>query len=150
MLSGYLLIVQKKIFRRKLFLTTSPPPTPPSPKKFRSLYHFRGPKIFRTYQNFSRQYKFSRYHKITQFLIKLTEFVPFFFIISQYCPILFFICRQIASLADNLFSGGVSHPPHPPIRDGPALRECNGIKRIDRFHSRDRWPQWGGETIRNI
>jgi hypothetical protein len=21
---------------------------------------------------------------------------------------------------------------------------------IDRFHSRDRWPQWGGETIRNI
>ena len=23
-------------------------------------------------------------------------------------------------------------------------------KTIDRFHSRDRWPQWGGETIRNI
>ena len=23
-------------------------------------------------------------------------------------------------------------------------------KPIDRFHSRDRWPQWGGETIRNI
>ena len=22
--------------------------------------------------------------------------------------------------------------------------------RIDRFHSRDRWPQWCGETIRNI
>jgi hypothetical protein len=21
---------------------------------------------------------------------------------------------------------------------------------IDRFHSRDRWPQWGGETLRNI
>ena len=21
---------------------------------------------------------------------------------------------------------------------------------IDRFHSRDRWPQWAGETIRNI
>jgi hypothetical protein len=26
--------------------------------------------------------------------------------------------------------------------------ECD--KPIDRFHSRDRWPQWGGETIRNI
>ena len=24
------------------------------------------------------------------------------------------------------------------------------ITSIDRFHSRDRWPQWGGETIRNI
>jgi hypothetical protein len=24
------------------------------------------------------------------------------------------------------------------------------MKDIDRFHSRDRWPQWGGETIRNI
>jgi hypothetical protein len=23
-------------------------------------------------------------------------------------------------------------------------------KTIDRFHPRDRWPQWGGETIRNI
>jgi hypothetical protein len=40
-----------KFFRRKLFLTTSPPP---SPKKFRSVYHFRGPKNFRTYQHFSR------------------------------------------------------------------------------------------------
>ena len=29
---------------------------------------------------------------------------------------------------------------------------CNMIDvlSIDRFHSRDRWPQWGGETIRNI
>jgi hypothetical protein len=24
------------------------------------------------------------------------------------------------------------------------------LELIDRFHSRDRWPQWGGETIRNI
>jgi hypothetical protein len=24
------------------------------------------------------------------------------------------------------------------------------IQLIDRFHSRDRWPQWGGETVRNI
>ena len=23
-------------------------------------------------------------------------------------------------------------------------------KAIDRFHSRDWWPQWGGETIQNI
>ena len=27
--------------------------------------------------------------------------------------------------------------------------KCNSAC-IDRFHSRDRWPQWGGETIRNI
>jgi hypothetical protein len=27
-----------------------------------------------------------------------------------------------------------------------AQQHCS----IDRFHSRDRWPQWGGETIRNI
>ena len=56
--------------------TTSPPP---SPNKFRSVYHFRGPKIFRTYQNFSKHHtnfpditKFSA--KLTQFLTKLTEY----------------------------------------------------------------------------
>jgi hypothetical protein len=107
---------------RKFFLMTSPPPPPPpSPKKFRSVYHFRGPKIFRTYQNFSR---------IDTNFSKFAEFVPFFFIIIQYCRtvkrillnvfgILFFVCRQIPSFADNSFSGGVSHPPHPPYRYGP-------------------------------
>jgi hypothetical protein len=32
---------------------------------------------------------------------------------------------------------------------GIACVTCSA-KFIDRFHSRDRWPQWGGETIRNI
>ena len=41
-----------------------------------------------------------------------------------FCGILFFVCRQIPSFADNLFSGGVSHPPHPPIRDGPVCKKC--------------------------
>jgi hypothetical protein len=61
----------------KKFLTTSPPH--PSPKKIRSVYHFRGPKFFRTYQNFSKHRtnfpditKFSA--KLTQFLTKLTEY----------------------------------------------------------------------------
>ena len=36
-----------------------------------------------------------------------------------FCGILFFVCRQIPSFADNLFSGGVSHPP---IRDGPDYK----------------------------
>ena len=44
----------KKIFPEKIILDDLPPPPPPSPKKFRSVYHFRGPKFFRTYQNFSR------------------------------------------------------------------------------------------------
>ena len=79
---------QNIFFRNKLILKTSPPP---SPKKFWSVYHFRGPKIFRTYQNFSKHHtnfpditKFPT--KITQFPTKLTEFFPFFFVISQYCP----------------------------------------------------------------
>jgi hypothetical protein len=128
-------LVSKKIFRIKLFLTTSPPP-------FRSVYHFRGPKIFRTHKNFSRQYKFSRYHKITQFLTKLTEFVPFFFIISNFlkvnffyqktisrfsltfCGISFFVCRQIHSFADNLFSGGCHTPHTPPFATALNMMLC--------------------------
>ena len=32
-----------------------------------------------------------------------------------------------------------------------SLRKVSDkMSSIDRFHSRDRWPQWGGETIRNI
>jgi hypothetical protein len=34
----------KKIFPEKIIFDDHPPP--PSPKKFRSVYHFRGPKIF--------------------------------------------------------------------------------------------------------
>jgi hypothetical protein len=93
------------------------PPPPPSPKKFRSVYHFRGPKIFRTYQNFLR---------IDTNFSKFAEFVPFFFIIIQYCRtvkrillnvfgILFFVCRQIPSFTDNSFSVGCHTPHTPPI-----------------------------------
>ena len=28
--------------------------------------------------------------------------------------------------------------------------KCHKSYTVDRFHSRDRWPQWGVETIRNI
>ena len=73
----------KKFFPEKIIFDD--PPTPPRRQKNFGQYTILGvQKIFRTYQNFSRQ-KFSRYHKITQFLTKLTQFVPFFFIISQYC-----------------------------------------------------------------
>jgi hypothetical protein len=41
-----------------------------------------------------------------------------------FCGILFFVYRQIPSFADNLFSGGV---PHPPIRDGPVYSICQQI-----------------------
>jgi hypothetical protein len=34
---------------------------------------------------------------------------------------------------------------------GKKLKNLNfSASGIDRFHSRDWWPQWGGETIRNI
>jgi hypothetical protein len=55
----------KKNFPEKIFFDDLNPP-PSSPKKFRPVYHFRGPKIFGH--------------------TKLTGFVPFFFIMSQYCP----------------------------------------------------------------
>ena len=32
-----------------------------------------------------------------------------------------------------------------------CTKKCStNVHSIDRFHSRDRSPQWGGETIRNI
>jgi exonuclease III len=40
----------------------------------------------------------------------------------------------------NVIVGVVYRPPCQNINDSV----------IDRFHSRDRWPQWGGETIRKI
>jgi hypothetical protein len=46
--------VLKNFFQRKLFLTTSPPP---SPKKFRSVYNFRGPKIFGWEKRLVKKYK---------------------------------------------------------------------------------------------
>ena len=47
----------KKFFPERIF---SDDPPPRSPKNFRSVYHFRGRKIF-----FGTSYKFSRYHKIS-------------------------------------------------------------------------------------
>ena len=90
----------------ELFFTTSPPP---SPKKFRSVYHFRGTNIFWTYQNFSKHH--TNFPDITKFLTKLTEFVPFFFITSQYCPTVERILPDWLCLPNKL--GGLA-PPRPP------------------------------------
>jgi hypothetical protein len=60
------------------------PTSPPSPKKIRSVYHFRDPKNFPDLQNFSEHQTTFPY--ITKLTIKLTSFVPVLFIISQYCP----------------------------------------------------------------
>ena len=50
---------------------TSPPP--PSPKKFRSVYHFRGPKIFPDLQNFSEhQTPFPYITKLMIFVFDVT------------------------------------------------------------------------------
>ena len=82
--SDYARPVPKIFFPEQLNFEDLPPPPPPSPKKFRSVYHFRGPKIFRIYQNFSKHH--TNFSHISKFPAKLTEFFPFFFIISQYCP----------------------------------------------------------------
>jgi hypothetical protein len=70
-----------KIFFPKQINFGDPPP--PSPKKFRSVYHCRGT-IFGTSNKFPNITKLTT--KLTEFPTKLTEFVPFIFIISQYCP----------------------------------------------------------------
>ena len=66
-------LVLKKIFRREFFLTTSPPPTPPSPKKFRSVYHFRGKNIFGkdTFPKFDLFFKNFNEYCTTTFLVFL-------------------------------------------------------------------------------
>ena len=63
----------QKIFPKRIYLYDLPPP---SPKKFRSVYHFRGPKIFRTYQTFSKHH--TNFPDVIKFSKKMTEFVPFF------------------------------------------------------------------------
>ena len=125
-------LVPKKFFRRKLFLTTSPPPPPPPPRRQKNFGQctilgvqkfFGHTKIFR---DIIQIFQISQNNTISHKIDRICP-VNFFYkkTISRFsltfCGILFFVCRQIPSFADNLFSGGVSHPPHPPIRDGP---EC--------------------------
>jgi hypothetical protein len=50
--------------------------------------------------------------KLTEFLTKLTEFVPFNFIISQYCPTVKRILPDWLCLPNKL--GGLPPPPPPP------------------------------------
>jgi hypothetical protein len=95
----------QKIFREKINFDDPPPP---SRKKFRSVYHFRGPKNFRTYQNFSKHH--TNFPDIINFPKKRTEFVPFFLIISQYCPTVERILPDWLCLPNKL--GGLA-PPHP-------------------------------------
>jgi hypothetical protein len=63
-------------------------------------------KIFRTYQNFSKHNNFPH---IAKFPTKLTEFVPFFLIISQYCPTVERILPDWLCLPNKL--GGLAPPP---------------------------------------
>ena len=107
----------KKIFPEKIIFDDLPPPP------FRSVYHFRGPKNFRTYQNFSRHNtNFTDQIFLVNFFYKKT--------ISRFsltfCGILFFVCRQIPSFADNLFSGGCHTPHTPPFATAlaPAANIC--------------------------
>jgi hypothetical protein len=112
-------------FRKFFFLSPPPPqknftsPPPPPQKKIRSVYHFRRPEIFRTYQNFSKHRtnfpditKFPT--KLPQFLTKLTEFSPFFFIISQYCPTVERILPDWLCLPNKL--GELAPAPPRPVR----------------------------------
>ena len=104
---------RKIYFLNKLIFKTSPP----LPKKFRSVYHFRGPKIFRTYQNFSKHHtNFPRYHKISHInntiSHKIDRIFPIFFIISQYCPAVERILPDWLCLPNKL--GGLAPPPPPP------------------------------------
>jgi hypothetical protein len=72
-------LVPKKIFLRKLFLTTSPPPRRQIGQcTILGVQEFFGhTQIFRKHHtNFPDITKFAA--KLTQFLTKFTEFVPFF------------------------------------------------------------------------
>jgi hypothetical protein len=53
----------KNFFPERTFFDDVPPPPPPQ-KTFRSVYHFRGQKIFPDISKFFKTYKFSRYRKI--------------------------------------------------------------------------------------
>jgi hypothetical protein len=96
----------QKNFSEMIYFDDLPTP-PPSPKKFRSVYHFRGPKIFWTYQNFSKHHTI--FPDITKFSTKLTELVPFFFLLSQYCPTVERILPDWLCLPNKL--GGLAPPP---------------------------------------
>jgi hypothetical protein len=75
-------------------------------------------KFFRTYQNFSKHTNFPDITifptKLTQFPRKLTAFVPFFLIISQYCPTVERILPDWLCLPNKL--GGLAPPPPRPVR----------------------------------
>jgi hypothetical protein len=94
-------LLPKIFFRRELFLTTSPP-LPPPKKHFGQCTILGVKKFFRTYQNFSKHTNFPDIAKFTtkftEFLTKLTQFVPFFFIKSQNCPTVELILPDLLSL----------------------------------------------------
>jgi hypothetical protein len=105
---------RKMFFLNKLILATPPPPPPlPSPKQFRSVYHFKGSKFFQTYQNFSKHQ--TNFPNITKLTTKLTEF-PTKLTELRICPIYFYNkpilpdCKaNIARLAflPNKLAGGL-------------------------------------------
>ena len=65
--------------------------------------------------------------KLTEFLTKLTEFVPFIFIISQYCPTVKRILPDWLCLPNKLGGGGC-RPPRPPRPVRPCSSGLGKIK----------------------
>jgi hypothetical protein len=103
------------------------------------VYHFRGQKIFghtKIFRDIIQIFQISQNNTISH---KLDRICPIFLyykpilpdcetnivrkidLALTFCGILFFVCRQIPSFADNLFSGGGVTPPH-------SRRPCTYVK----------------------
>ena len=98
---------RKFFFRNKLISATSPPlPPPPSPKKFRSVYHFRGQKTI----NCKYCPSFNRIlHDYLYLNNKLRAFWLFYF--PLFARLMLNICPTFRLC--NLFGGAAAPPCHP-------------------------------------
>ena len=80
---------------------------PPSPKKFRSVYHFTGPKIFRT-------------HKIYRISHKIDRICPIYFYYKPILPDCEANIARLAFLPNKL--GVAAAPPRHPARYAHVLK----------------------------
>jgi hypothetical protein len=118
--------VPKKLFVEEINFGDPQPHPPPSPKQFRSVYHFSGPKNFPDLQNFSEHQ--TPFPYITKLTTKLTSFVPVLFIISQYCPTVKRILPDCLCLPNKLGAFWLFHFPlfaRLMLNICPTFRLCN-------------------------